>query len=74
VARIGEPVREGAVVGEEQQPLGIAVEPSRGVDAGDVDVVGERATPCAVGELAQDVVRLVEEDQRRLATSPASRT
>jgi len=64
-------MRERAVVGQEQQAFGIAVEPPGRVGPGQIEVVRERATPCAVGELAQDVVRLVEQNERGVATAPA---
>lgn len=67
-------MRERAVVRQQDEPLGIAVEPAGRIDTRDVDVVGERATSCATGELAQDVERLVEQDelaQGTRATAPA---
>src|SRR3546814_7005084 len=66
VLRRRNPRLQRAVVGQDQQALAVAVEPTGGVHAGDVDIVGKRRARLrrpAIGELRQDAVRLVEQDQ-----------
>ncbi len=84
VARIGQPVRQRTVVGEQQQAFAVVVQPSRRIDARRQAEPGQRRTRryAAVGELAQDVERFVEGDQHtefsgettaRIATSSPRR-
>ena len=40
--RVGQPVGEPAVVGQQEQALAVAVEPADGVDAGNRDEILER--------------------------------
>ena len=65
---IGDPRLEPAVVGEQEQPLAVEIEAARGIDAGHVEMVGQcraaLANGAVVGELAENAVRLVEQDQR----------
>jgi hypothetical protein len=65
VARIGEPMREFAVVGQQQQSLTVVIETTGRIDIRHADEFGQRAPRriTAVGELAQHAVRLVEQDQ-----------
>ena len=61
--RIGETVLESAIVGEQDESFAIVIEAPGGIDIGDVDEVGEGAGGFGGrGELADDVVGLVEED------------
>jgi hypothetical protein len=57
---------EAAVVGQQQQPLAVPIEPPRRIYAGYLDELRQRRARrrrLRVGELAEDVVGFVEEDQ-----------
>jgi len=64
--RIRDPRLEATVVGQQQQPLAVPIQPPRRIDARHRDELRQR---CArggrllVGELAEDVIGFVEEDQ-----------
>jgi hypothetical protein len=62
VAGVGEAVREGAVIGEDEEALAVAIEPADGVDAGDGDegFEGGPGRDGAVGELGEDPIRFIE--------------
>ena len=63
--RVRDPRLEATVVGQQQQPFAIAVEPPRRIDARHIDELRQRrarARTVHVGELAEDVVRFVEQD------------
>ena len=74
VARIGELMRERAVVGQREQAFGIGIEAACRIDARRVDESRERRSLriASVGELADDAVRLVEKNQHR--GSPDAKT
>ena len=60
---IGEPVLESTIVGEQDEPFAVVIEPPGGIDIGDIYEIGECARCLrGAGELAHDVVGLVEED------------
>gem|GEM_PF-2953451 len=63
MARVAKLVLQLAVVSEQQQSLAVAVESTGGIDAGRLNVVGERRATLAVGELRQHSVGLIEEDE-----------
>ena len=60
VARVGQAMGERPVVGQQEQPLAVAVEPADRVDPGDRHEVLERRPPALVGELGEDVEGLEE--------------
>lgn len=63
---IRDPRLEATVVGQQQQPLAVPIEPPRRIDAGHVDELRQRRARrrrLLVGELAEDVIGFVEEDQ-----------
>lgn len=60
-AGMGQPVRKVTVVGQQQQPLAVLIQPAGGVDFPHGDVVGQGGTAFGVGEAAQDAVRLVKQ-------------
>jgi hypothetical protein len=69
VLRIGDARLQGAVIGEDQEALGIIVEPAGGVDAGDGDEFLQRALAAAfIRKLGEDVIGFVEEDESQLIT------
>ena len=70
VPRVGEPVGQRAVVGQEEQPFAVAIEPADRVDARDAHEVLEGRPALGVGELAEDVVGLEEGE----VAVPAGRT
>jgi len=51
LARVGEAVGQPAVVGEQEQPFAVPVEPAGGVDPLQRNVVGQGGTSFPVGEL-----------------------
>lgn len=61
VPGVGEPVDQVAVVGEQQQPLAVVIQPAGRVDPWHGDVVGQGGTAFGVGEGGKDVVGLEEE-------------
>jgi len=64
--RIRDPRLEATVVGQQQQPLAVPIEPPRRIDAGHLDELRQRRARrrrLLVGELAEDVIGFVEEDQ-----------
>ena len=64
--RIGDARLQPAVVGQQQQPFAVAVQPAGGIDAGHIDEVRQRRARglrCLVGELAEHAIGLVEQDQ-----------
>src|SRR5581483_4536683 len=63
VARIAQTVLQWSVIGQKQQALAVAIEPSGGIDAAYGDVGGQRFASGAVGELRQDAVRFVEQKE-----------
>src|SRR3546814_3774783 len=65
VARVGDPVRERAVVGEQQQALAVVVQPAGRIDARRQSELRQRAPRrhAAIGELAQDVEGFVEGEE-----------
>ncbi len=63
MARVGDARLQATVIGEQQQSLAVVVEPPGGTHARQLDELGECAPAIAVGELAQHVERLVEQDQ-----------
>ena len=60
--RVGEPMGQRAVVGQEQQAFAIAIEPAGRIDSRDRDEVLESRAAIRVAELAEDVVGLVKGD------------
>ncbi len=56
--RVGEAMRQTAVVGQDEQALAVAVEPADWINPGDRHECLECIAPVHVAELAQDVVRL----------------
>jgi hypothetical protein len=72
VARIGEPMRERAVIGEQQQPFAVAVQPSSRIDVRLRDVAGQGLARVGAAELAQYAVRFVDCDQHRMAPMAAA--
>ena len=58
--RVGEPVLESAIAGQEEQTFTVAIQPTCGINVRDRQVRLQRR-PCA-GELAQHSVWLIEED------------
>ncbi len=58
---LGEARLQLAVVGEQQQPLAVAIEPPCGVDAGFPDVILEGLPARLVGELAEHHIGLVQQ-------------
>jgi hypothetical protein len=63
VARIAEAGLQRAMISEQQQSLAVMVEPARGINAGHRNEIGERHAAGDGTELAQDPVRLVEQQQ-----------
>ena len=61
--RIGDPLLQRAVVGQEQQTLAVVVEPTCGIDVLRRHEIGECAPALSGGELAEHVEGLVEGDQ-----------
>ncbi len=61
--RLGEARLHLAIVGEQQQPLAVAIEPPCGIDAGLFDVILEGLAARLVGELAEHHVGLVQQEQ-----------
>ena len=61
--RLGEARLQLAIVGEQQQPLAVAIEPPCGIDAGLFDVILEGLAARLVGELAEHHVGLVQQEQ-----------
>jgi len=66
VVRIGEPVGQGALVGEQQQAFAVVVQPPSRVDLPGQAEFGQRAPPrrAAIGELAQHVEWFVEGNEQ----------
>lgn len=63
--RVRDPRLETTVVGQQQQPFAIAVEPPRRIDARHIDELRQRRArgrTVHVGELAEHVIRFVEQD------------
>ena len=65
---------QGAVVGQQEQPLAVVVEAPGRVDAGHRHVVGEGRPSTGIGELAEHAEGLVEEDQHRGGVTRARAT
>ncbi|CAJ1811646.1 hypothetical protein LMBIIBHN_01351 [Aeromonas salmonicida] len=63
LSRLGEASLQLAVVGEQQEPLAVTVQPAGGIDAGLLDVILEGLAAGLVGELAEHHVGLVQEQQ-----------
>ena len=63
LSRLGEACLQLAVVGEQQEPFAVSIQPARGIDAGLFDVILEGLAARLVGELAEHHVRLVQEQQ-----------
>ncbi len=61
--RLGEARLQLAVVGEQQEPLAVAIEPACGIDAGLGDVILEGLAARLVGELTEHHVGLVQQQQ-----------
>ena len=61
-ARIRDARLQPAVAREHDQAFAIRVEAARRIDAWNVDEIGKRRTALEVGELAQDAMGLVEQD------------
>jgi hypothetical protein len=64
--RIRDPRLEATVVGQQQQPFAVPIQPPRRIDPAHVDELRQRRARrggARVGELAEDVVGFVEEDQ-----------
>jgi len=59
-SRVGQTMGEPAVIGQEQKPFAVAVEPSDGIDFWDRHERLERFPPRDVAKLAEDVVGLEE--------------
>jgi hypothetical protein len=70
VAWIGDAVLQGPVIGKDHQAFAVPVQASGGIDAPQRHMIGQGPPARAIGELAEDVVRLVEEDDLRHATIP----
>ena len=51
---------QGAIVGEQHQAFAVEIEPAGGIDAGQVDEIGQRALAAGGGKLAEHAKRLVE--------------
>ena len=49
---------QGTVVGEQEQPLAISIEPANRINAGNWHIVFERRPAFGVGELAENIERL----------------
>ena len=60
--RVGQPVGQPAVIGQQQQALAVAVEPADRIDPRHATKSLSVARPVGVGELGQDVVGLVKGD------------
>jgi len=55
-----------AVIGQHQQPLAVTIQPAGGIDAFDLDEIGQSGTCAAlVGELRQAIIRFVEQNYAR---------
>ncbi len=61
VARVGQPVGQVAVVGEQQQPLAVVIQPAGRVDAGHGHVVGQGGPAFGVGEGGEHSVGFEEQ-------------
>ena len=61
--RVGEPVRQAAVVGQEKQAFAIVIEPAGRVDVGDWNQRRERRPARRVAELTEHAVGFVECDR-----------
>lgn len=63
--RVGEALGEDSVVGEQEEPLAVSVKPAGRIDTRDRDEVLQGRPTLSLGELGQDVVRLVEGEGSR---------
>ena len=61
---VGEAMRERTIIGEHEQSFGITIQPPGGIDAGQVDEVGQGSAALPVAELAEHVIGLVEQDDQ----------
>ena len=65
---VGDARLEAAVVGKQQQALAVEIEPAGGVDGGDIDIGRQRRAVrsggAAIGELAEDAIGFVEQQER----------
>ena len=63
---VGNPRLQSPVVGQQHQPLTVHIQPTCGIDAGHIDKLRQRRPrrPFGplVGELRQDAIRFVEQD------------
>ena len=64
MAGIGNTGLKRAVVGQQQQPFGVGIEPSGRIDAGTIDDIGEATMRRRGRELADDAKGFVEQKQR----------
>ena len=64
---VGQPLLQSPVAGQQEQAFAVRVQAARGVDPGDIDVIGEAApaAPLFRGELTEDAVGLVKEKGRQ---------
>ena len=68
-ARVSEALLQTAVAGEDQQPLAVGIESTRGVHLGHINKVAQ-ATPAASllrRELTQNPVGLVQQQRRQVS-------
>ncbi len=72
-ARIRESLLQSAVVGEQQQPFAVAVQPPGRVDPRNRDKPRQGSARLAIGELAQHAVGFVQRDEPRAGGSARMR-
>jgi hypothetical protein len=60
--RVSEPVGQLTIVGQEDQTFAVAIESARRVDARNLDMILEGLSSFGVGELAENVIGLVESE------------
>lgn len=62
--RIGEPLLQSPVAGEQQQPLAVGIQPPSRIDPGDLDVIRQAPPSAAVlrCELTEDAEGLVKKE------------
>ena len=63
-------VLESSVVGQNQEPFRVLVQPSRRIHARSIDVVRKGPEPILARKLAQHTIGLIEQDDRRHETRP----
>jgi len=63
VSRITELMLQPPVIGEQEQPFAVSIEPAGCIHARCLDVVGKGRSTFPVGELREDPIRFVEQDE-----------